>query len=51
MDTDCDVFRYTNVCENGGIKPGQEKYFGKDNNFPERNCCTCGREKYIGNYK
>ena len=36
------------MCEKEGIKPGKEKYFGKAHNYPERNCCTCGKENYIG---
>ena len=32
-------------CENGEIKPGKEVVFGNMSNYPEINCCGCGKLK------
>merc|ERR1719443_77136 len=31
-------------CSNGGPKPGQGWTLGSKYNFPERNCCVCGKD-------
>ena len=37
---------YTNLgyCKNDEVTPLGEAYTGEDNNFPELNCCNCGKE-------
>ena len=40
---DCEAFRKLRVCENGGPKPGDYAHFGIENNYPEKNCCGCGK--------
>lgn len=39
---DCNAYR-NGVCENDGIKLGKEWAFGETFNYPERNCCGCGK--------
>ena len=36
-------------CENGAAKPGSEWSFGSYYNYPENNCCVCGKGKTQGN--
>ena len=33
------------MCENGKARPGWEAGLGEHNNYPERNCCVCGKPK------
>eukprot|EP00962_Isochrysis_galbana_P046439 scaffold18690_cov121-Isochrysis_galbana.AAC.1 len=33
----------TEYCAGGGFRPGQDWAGGKDYNYPERNCCACGK--------
>ena len=35
-------------CENGGAKEGQEWTLGQRYNYPENNCCVCGKDQPIG---
>ena len=37
----CELYRV--FCENEGIKPGNERLFGNGSNYPEINCCGCGK--------
>ena len=30
-------------CKNGNVLPGAEVILGQNQNFPEENCCSCGR--------
>merc|ERR1712080_118950 len=39
----CQDYR-EHACENGGIKPGEETFFGIKHNYPENNCCGCGKK-------
>ena len=34
-------------CENRSVKPGMEFALGAANNYPEENCCVCGKPKGI----
>ena len=32
-------------CENGRFKTDYEHYCGSTHNFPEENCCSCGKNR------
>ena len=36
-------------CENGAAKAGSEWTLGSTYNYPENNCCVCGKVKTQGN--
>ena len=36
---------YAGFCSSYQFKPGFETYAGAINNFPELNCCSCGKKK------
>ena len=44
---DCKSYEQ-NFCENGAAKPGFEFALGNVYNYPEDNCCACGKEKQTG---
>ena len=44
---DCNTYR-TYWCERNAMKPEYEFMFGSKSNYPEKNCCGCG--KYSGFY-
>ena len=44
---DCKTYR-NYWCENNAMKPEYEFMFGSKSNYPEKNCCGCG--KYSGFY-
>ena len=48
MGDDCEYYA-KHYCENGSAKRGNEGVFGSDFNYPEKNCCVCGKGKPQGN--
>ena len=46
----CDSYA-TTWCQNGGAKPGNEWTLGSKFNYPELNCCVCGKGNRRGNIK
>ena len=38
----CSVYE-ANYCKDGGFLPGSEWVGGQTYNFPENNCCACGK--------
>ena len=39
---------YAAVCEDGVARPGLEWILGSEFNYPENNCCVCGKGKTQG---
>ena len=37
---------YAGMCSQNQLRAGQEAQSGEKNNFPEINCCACGKDKY-----
>ena len=44
---DCNTYA-KNWCEYGGAKTGKEVTLGSVYNYPENNCCVCGKDKNRG---
>ena len=42
---DCGYFARYN-CENGRARPGKADKLGAVYNYPEQNCCACGKANY-----
>ena len=45
---DCKEYVERNWCENGAARPGHEDSLGSNHNYPENNCCVCGKGKGTG---
>merc|ERR1719242_562731 len=39
---DCDFYE-ANYCEDGGFRDDYKDYAGEAKNYPEKNCCACGK--------
>ena len=42
FDEDCSS--YVTKCREGAVVPGNENSIGSMWNYPEKNCCVCGKE-------
>ena len=40
---DCDSYS-NNWCQNRKVRPGKQYMLGKYYNYPEDNCCVCGKD-------
>ena len=47
---DCSLYG-TRYCENGAAKPGHEADLGAKYNYPENNCCVCGKGNFSNNQR
>ena len=45
---DCKEYAEKKWCENGAARPGHEDSLGSKHNYPENNCCVCGKGKGTG---
>ena len=39
----CDTYKSKKWCEGGSAAPGSQWTLGKQFNYPEDNCCICGK--------
>ena len=43
---DCKNYEKSGICQNGGYYYAAQYFAGKIYNFPELNCCQCGKKHY-----
>ena len=47
FNRDC-LYYAEKICQNGDARPGMDYSLGSKYNYPEKNCCVCGKDKIKG---